>query len=109
MMGGNGGDAQGIEQGMVINKSKQKKRERVSTAEFFTALEGLLPAAEIEIDWLGRFVEDFPEDEGHAEDAELVRQGREAIELAKRLIARKTGNICRKQRALRERQGQAHA
>jgi hypothetical protein len=97
------------EQTTYINKRKRRQRDRVSTAELYTALEGLLLPAEIEIDCLAGYVEDFPDDPDHAEDAERVRQGKEAIDLARRLIARKTGNIRRKQRALKTMRDQADA
>lgn len=87
-----------------IDTRQRKQRDRISTAELFTALEGLLPPAEIEISCLADFVENFPDDPNHIEDAEQVRQGKEAIELAKRMIARKTAAIRRKQRALAKKQ-----
>jgi hypothetical protein len=88
---------------------KRRRRERVSTAELYAALEGLLEPAQIEIDCLADYVRDFPDDEDHTQDAERVRQGQTAIELAKRLIARKTSTIRRQQRALEQRQGQDDA
>lgn len=87
---------------------KRKRRKRVSTAELYTALEGLLSAAEAHIDWLDSYVTDVPDDEDHAGDVERVRQGKAALDLARRLIARKTYTICRIQRVLREEEEQDH-
>ncbi len=91
------------------NTQNRKKRDRVSTAELYTALEGLLSAAEIEIESRASYVEDFPDDEDHVEDVKFVQHGQAAIALAKELIARKTANIRRKQREIRETKGQADA
>lgn len=98
-----------IAQDQSINKRKRQRRDRVSTAELYTALEGLLPAAEIEIESRASYIEDFPEDDDHASDVEFVQHGQAAIALATELIARKTGNIRRKQRLMRETQGQTDA
>lgn len=98
-----------LEQSGLISEDDTKRRERVSTAERYTALEGLLPASEIEIESRASYIQDFPDDEDHVEDVKFVEQGKAAIELARRLIARKTYNIRRKQRALREEQVQAMA
>ena len=96
-------------QDQKINGRKRQRRDRVSTAELFVALEGVLLAAEIEIESRASFVHDFPDDDDHAEDAAFVRHGQAAVALAKQLIARRSANIRRKQRAIRESQSQADA
>jgi hypothetical protein len=88
-----------------IDKRQRKRRQPIPMAELFTALEGLLPFAQVELDCLADYVRDFPDDPDHVEDAERVRRGNEAIEFTNRLIARKTYAIRRKQRALGETQG----
>jgi hypothetical protein len=96
-----------IDNPISLNTRNQKRRDRVSTAELYEALEGLLPFAEVEIECLADHVETFPDDFDNAREVERVRQGKAAIELTRRLIARKTANIRRKQRSLREKLGQA--
>ena len=98
-----------IEPTGVHDQRRRERRRRVSPTELYTALEGLLPCAEVHLDWLSSYVSDFPNDPDHTEDAELARRGKEALDLARRLIARKTGNIRRKQRAFSEMHGQSDA
>jgi hypothetical protein len=86
-----------------------KRRERVSTAELYSALEALLPFARIVIECLDDYIVNFPDDADHVKDAARVRVGKEAIELAGRLIARKSGVIRRKQKALTGKHGQGDA
>src|SRR5262249_54557991 len=88
---------------------QRKRRRAVSAAELYEVLETLLPSARVEIDCLAGYVTDFPEDPEHAEDAERVRRGQAALDMADRLIARKSNVIRRQQRVLKERQGQADA
>jgi len=84
------------------NGVRQAKRAAaVPKAELFATLEALLPFAEVEVDCLVGFVDEFPE------DAERARRGQEAVESAKRLIAKKTGYIRRKEQTSRVNQGQA--
>ena len=90
-------------------RPNQMRHERVSTPELYAALEGLLPFAETEIDWLAEYVRSFPQDEDHAAEAVRARQGAESLEFAKRLIARKSYAIRRKQTALEQQRGQADA
>ncbi len=86
-----------------VNKRKRKQRERVSTAELYAALEAVLPFAEADVGALNDLLDAFPE------DAEEARRGKEAIALARRLIARQTGHLRRKVRALMENGGPADA
>jgi hypothetical protein len=96
-------------QDQTINGRKRRYRDRVSTVQLYIALEGLLPAAEIEIECRASYAHEFPDDEDHATDVEFARQGQAAITLAKQLIARKSANIRRKQQAIRDSEGQADA
>jgi hypothetical protein len=88
-----------------IDTRQRKQRDRISTAELFTVIEGLLPFAQVEIDCLEDYVSGFPNDPDHTQDAERVRQGKEAIESANRLIVKKSPETRRKQRALGKKQG----
>jgi hypothetical protein len=75
-------------------------------AELFTALESSLPFAQVEVNCVADDARDLPDD---PETVERTRRGQDAIETAKRLIARKTVAIRRKQRAFTEHTGQADA
>lgn len=83
---------------MEIETNRRRYRQRVSTVELFAVLEALLPIAEVELDCLADYVKDFPDDPDHAQDAERVRRGKLALELAQRLIARKSAPIRYRQR-----------
>jgi hypothetical protein len=91
-----------IEQTTLVNARQRKKRRSVSTAELYAALAAVLPFAQVEIECLADYAATFPDDPDHAADAEQARQGLEAIELARRLIAQKTAYIRRQEQALRE-------
>jgi hypothetical protein len=88
-----------IEENETIDKHKIKKRVRISTAELYAALEAVLPFAEAEVAMIIDGLNIFPEDTEEAE------RGEKAIALARRVMARQTGYLRRRARALREKQG----
>ena len=97
-----------IEEIHTINKRKYS--ERVSATELYSVLEELLPFAQVEVNCLADDARDMKADDpDYPETAVRAQRGKEAIEWAERLIARKTATIRRKQRALREKKGQADA
>src|SRR5690348_6367776 len=85
-----------------INDRQSRRRNTVSTAELFSVLEALLPFAKAEIETLLGFAESFPNDPDCVGDTERARRGKEALELAERLIERKTKTVARKQKTLRK-------
>jgi hypothetical protein len=89
------------EQDELVNTRRTERRRAVSTAELYSVLEALLPFAQADIEDLTDAVENFPDDPDHTQDAARLWFAKEAIESAKRIIARKTGYIRKKQRAVR--------
>lgn len=93
----------------LVKSPPRRQAKAASKAELYSALEALLPFARIELECLDDYVVNFPDDPDHAKDASSVRVGKEAVELAGRLIARKSGLIRRKQKALTRKHGQGDA
>jgi len=85
-----------VETKRLIDDGQRQRRRPASKAELYSALEALLPFAKIEIEWLADSVTAFPDDDDHAEDSQRVKHGKEAIDLANRLIAMRSSYLTKK-------------
>jgi hypothetical protein len=91
-----------MEEADASEDTRKEWRRAASKAELYAVLDVFLPIVEAEAEFLASFVATFPEDPDHAEDVEQLQQVQEAIDAAKRLIARKTAYVDKRVRTIRK-------